>query len=54
MLWVRVADHLGLSHRINEPLLTKEKSAIRDHINRYKFSINISNFKILDTYNNRY
>ena len=53
MLPVRVAGYFGLSHRTNESLQTKEKSAIRDYINRCRSAININNFKILDTYNNR-
>lgn len=50
MLRVRVAGHLGLSHRISKPLKTKEKSAIRDHISKCESQININNIKILDTY----
>ena len=54
MLWVRVAGHLGVSHRTNSNLGVKEKSAIRNHIAKCRSSIGINNFKTLNTYNNKY
>ena len=54
MLRVRVAGHLGVSHKTNSNLDVKEKSAIRDHITKCRSSIGINNFKILNIYNSKY
>ena len=50
MLQVGVAGHLGTSHRTGIDLGVKEKSAIRDHTLKRKASINIKDFKIIDSY----
>ena len=46
MLRVRVAGHLGYSNRTGEPVLVKEKSAIREHALSCGVSVNIKIFKI--------
>ena len=50
---VRVAGHLGTSHRTGIDLGVKEKSANRDHTLKCKASINIKDFKIIDSYKDK-
>ena len=50
---VRVAGHLGISHRTNLNLNVKEISAIRDHITKCRSSIGVIMLKyLIGTYNN--
>ena len=53
MLRVRVAGHHGHSHRTGEPAQVKEKSAMREHELSCVTSVNIKNFKNLDSSNNK-
>ena len=53
MLRVRVAGHLGLSHRTGDSIGVKENSAIRRHALSCKASISIKNFKIIDSFKDK-
>ena len=48
-LYMRVAEHAGVSFRSNIPLNKSPNSSIRDHCNKCKSSIDISKFKILNS-----
>ena len=47
LLRVRVAEHLGISHRTGSTLNTKMHSSIRDHALKHRKTINQKDFKII-------
>ena len=51
-LKTRIHDHIGSSNRTGRPLTNPQNSAIRDHVNDCRCSINPLDFKIIDTANN--
>jgi hypothetical protein len=54
MLKVRVDCHRGVSYRTQASLATKENSAIRDHSIKCKSNINYTDFKILNSFQNKH
>ena len=50
-LYVRKAQHFGVSHLTNRPLSSPMNSAIRDHSDKHNHSLKNNNFYILGSVN---
>lgn len=50
-MFVRCSNHFGLSYRTNKPITNPECSAIRDHSEKNRHFLKLSNFSILDSCN---